>query len=75
MDNVDDPPAPKKDLEMAKEASATPRWSKLTTDERRADRERQGMMEIAAKPIHRFKPDWATLAREGIQDRRSRPDE
>jgi hypothetical protein len=59
---------------MVKEVMANPHWSKTTPDEHRADCERQAIRQTA-KPIPRFPPDWATLARQGIHDRRTRTEE
>lgn len=60
---------------MAKQSdSARVSSTKVTSEERRIVSEQQ-TPQLAGVPILRFPADWTRTAREGIQDRRSRPDE
>ena len=50
------------------------RWAKLPTDVRLIKCE-EHVAQLAESPSLPFPNDWTSAAREGIQDRRSRPDE
>jgi hypothetical protein len=59
---------------MATPAELDQSWTKITTDVRLVACEEQ-LAELAELPIMPPTNDWTRTARDGIHDRRSRPDE
>jgi hypothetical protein len=60
---------------MLKEVLAKSHRSKQIPHERPADPNQPAIKEVNAEPNLRFPRDWADRARQGIHDRRTRPDE
>ena len=54
--------------------SETASWTNLMSEVQGIGCEQQ-MKELAESPVLQVSNDWTSTAREGIQDRRSRPDE